>query len=63
MTFEWDERKNKRNIKKHGISFQEALTVFADPLSDTFEDVYSAYEQRFLTIGMSSKGQILMILH
>ncbi|GMT49094.1 MAG: hypothetical protein IEMM0008_0633 [bacterium] len=44
MTFEWSENKNVANIKKHGVSFQEAMSMFADPLSDTFEDIYAKHE-------------------
>jgi uncharacterized DUF497 family protein len=38
MEFEWDEEKNSNNIQKHGVAFEEAATVFGDPLSDTFDD-------------------------
>lgn len=62
MQFEWDREKEKRNIKKHGISFDEAVTVFYDPLSATFDDPdHSTEEDRFVTIGFSSYGRLLMI--
>lgn len=64
MEFEWDEEKNASNIQKHGISFEEAATVFGDPLSDTFDDpIHSAGERRFLTFGTSSQGRLLVVAH
>src|SRR5438874_1109844 len=60
MQFEWDESKAAANLVKHGVSFEEAATVFGDPLSDTFDDPdHSAAEQRFVIIGMSEKGRML----
>jgi len=62
MQFEWDRDKEKRNIKKHRISFDEAVTVFYDPLSATFSDPdYSIGEHRFITIGFSSHGRLLVV--
>jgi uncharacterized DUF497 family protein len=50
--FEWDAKKAARNGRKHGISFQEAATIFGDPLALTFHDPdHSLSEQRFITIG------------
>lgn len=64
MRFEWDERKATGNLAKHGVSFEEAATVFGDPLSDTFDDPdHSADEQRFLIIGMSHRGRVLIVAH
>ncbi len=64
MQFEWDPEKAKRNSKKHGVSFEEAVTVFYDPLSATFDDPdHSANEQRFVTIGFSSQERLLVIAH
>ena len=64
MELEWDEEKNVANIRKHGVSFEEAATVFGDPLSDTFDDPdHSAEESRFITIGTSEKGRLLMLAH
>jgi uncharacterized protein len=64
MEFRWDARKDRRNRRKHGISFREAATVFADPLSTTFPDPdHSSDEERFLTIGMALNGSILVIAH
>lgn len=64
MELEWDEGKNAANIQKHGVSFEEAATVFGDPLSDTFDDPdHSTEEYRFITIGTSEKGRLLMVAH
>ena len=64
MQFEWDKDKAASNLKKHGVSFKEAATVFGDPLSDTFDDPdHSADENRFITIGMSGRGRILVVAH
>ena len=52
MQFEWDPKKAKQNVRKHGISFDEAVTVFYDPLSATFDDPgHSLNEQRYITVG------------
>ena len=62
MEFEWDQIKAKTNLKKHGISFQEAATVFGDTLSLTFDDPdHSLNEQRFLTFGLSQTGKLLIV--
>ena len=64
MRFEWDEKKAAANLAKHGASFEEAATVFGDPLSDTFDDPdHSAVEQRFLIIGASDGGRMLIVAH
>ena len=64
MQFEWDPRKAKQNLKKHGVSFDEAVTAFYDPLSATFDDPdCSAEEQRYVTIGFSSKDRLLVVAH
>lgn len=64
MRFEWDEKKAARNLAKHGISFEEAVTVFGDPLSDTFPDPdHSLNEHRFIIIGASESGRILVVAH
>jgi len=64
MIFEWDPPKAESNIKKHGVDFHEATTVFGDPLSATFPDPnHSRAEFRFLTIGMSLRGNLLIIAH
>jgi uncharacterized DUF497 family protein len=64
MRFEWDPKKARRNITKHGVSFDEAVTAFYDPLSATFDDPdHSDDEQRYITIGFSSRGRLLVIGH
>lgn len=64
MRFEWDPEKAKRNLKKHGVSFEEAVTVFYDPLSATFDDPdHSVGEYRYITIGLSSRNRLLVVAH
>jgi len=64
MRFEWDLRKEAVNRRKHGVGFREAATVFGDPLATTFPDVdHSALEERFLTIGTSASGRLLVVAH
>jgi len=62
IEFEWDQNKAAANEKKHGVSFSEATTVFGDPLEVTIEDSeHSSREYRFLSIGRSSAGNILVV--
>ena len=64
MRFEWDRDKAQRNVRKHGVSFDEAVTVFYDPLSATFDDPdHSVGERRFVTIGYSSRGRLVVVSH
>jgi len=64
MEFEWDPDKSKANLKKHGVSFHEASTVFGDPLAITFNDPdHSIREHRFLTFGYSRMSQLLVVVH
>jgi len=64
MDFEWDENKNQINQKKHGISFEDAKTVFEDELAILFDDPdHSAEEDRFLIIGMSRTEKICIVSH
>jgi len=64
LQFEWDERKKKANIKKHGVSFDEARTVFYDENAIQFFDPdHSEDEDRFILLGMSFKLQILVVCH
>jgi uncharacterized DUF497 family protein len=64
MKFEWDSRKAKRNFTKHGVSFEEATTVFLGRLAATGDDPdHSANEDRFITIGLSSGGRLLTVSH
>ncbi|WP_129678045.1 BrnT family toxin [Candidatus Chloroploca sp. Khr17] len=62
--FEWDEQKAQTNTQKHGISFQEATTVFEDPFLITFQDdLHSVYEDRFISIGTSISMRLLTVIH
>ena len=62
LTFEWDENKSKRNLKKHNVDFEEAKTIFNDPLAITIDDPdHSVKEDRYLDIGLSSKGRMLVV--
>ena len=64
MEFEWDPDKSGANIKKHGISFHEASTVFGDSLAITINDPdHSSGEHRFLTFGYSRTNQLLAVVH
>ena len=64
MDFEWDENKNQINQKKHGISFEDAKTVFEDELAILFDGPdHSAEEDRFLIIGMSRTEKICIVSH
>jgi len=64
LNFEWDQKKAVENRRKHGISFEEAATVFGDPLSITIPDpLHSHQENRFVIIGRSSKHILLVVIH
>jgi uncharacterized DUF497 family protein len=64
LTYEWDKRKEVSNIKRHGVSFHEASTVFLDPLSISFYDPdHSDNEDRFITMGIAVTGKILFVSH
>ena len=64
MKFEWDENKNLINLHKHGISFEEAETVFEDTFAILFDDPdHSEHEERFLIIGMSYEKGICIVSH
>ena len=64
MEFEWDPEKAAANVKRRRISFTEAASVLEDPLSTTFPDeAHSEEEIRFLTIGASRRGRVLVVAH
>lgn len=64
LSFEWDIKKAESNERKHGITFDEASTVFADPLSLTIHDpLHSEDEERFVIIGGSHKNRLLTVVH
>ena len=62
--FEWDPTKERSNRTKHGIGFELAATVFRDPRALTiFDDAHSAEEERWVTLGLSSSGRLLVVHH
>ena len=64
MQFEWDTAKAAENLAKHGVSFEEAATVFRDTLSATGADPdHSVGEERFITFGVSTSGRLLVVAH
>lgn len=64
IEFEWNPNKAALNLQKHNVSFQEAATVFNDPLSVTFTDSdHSIEESRYIIIGVSRFGRLLVIAH
>jgi len=63
MKFEWDEKKNKSNFKKHGIWFEEAQTVWADNKAlEFFDPDHSSEEDRFIRVGLSTDVKVLLIV-
>jgi uncharacterized DUF497 family protein len=64
MEFEWDDSKEETNLRKHGVSFFEASTVFDDALSLTgYDPVHSESEHRYITMGTSSDDRLLIVCH
>lgn len=64
MHFEWDPEKARANLAKHGVSFEEAMRAFLDPLSVTILDPdHSEGEDRFVLIGQSASGRFLVVVH
>ncbi len=64
MRFEWDPEKAAANLKKHGVTFQEAASVFGDPLAITFQDPdHSEDEERYLTFGLSLQKRLIVVSH
>jgi len=62
LRFEWDREKAVSNLQKHGVSFDEASTVFRDPLARIFDDEdHSEYERREIVIGYSMSGRLLVV--
>jgi uncharacterized DUF497 family protein len=63
-SFLWDVEKARSNVRKHGVTFQEAASVFRDTLSVTIGDpLHSTEENRFVTIGQSDRGRTLVVVH
>ncbi len=62
LTFEWDEEKDLSNRRKHGVSFEEAKTIFNDPRSITIADEqHSDDEDRYIDVGVSSRGRLIVV--
>ncbi len=62
MSFTWDEKKERANVRKHKVSFDEAVTVFDDPLFViAADDDHSVEEKRFIILGESSRGRLLVV--
>jgi uncharacterized protein len=63
LAFEWDPRKAVLNLAKHGVSFDEAVTAFGDPLARIVDDPYhSVDEQRFILLGQSDRRRLLVVM-
>ena len=64
MKFEWNAGKAARNLRVHGVSFDDASTVFGDPLAGTIDDpLHSQDERRSVTIGVAASGRLLVVSH
>jgi uncharacterized protein len=63
VKFEWDQSKAKSNLKKHGVSFEEAESVFYDDLAIQFLDETPSEEERFILLGMSNLSRVLVVVH
>jgi hypothetical protein len=64
MEFEWDPKKATANVQKHDVTFQEAATVFGDPLAITFEDPdHSTDKNRYIPFGLSLQKQLIIVSH
>jgi uncharacterized DUF497 family protein len=64
IKFEWDSTKATANVKKHGVSFEDAQSVFYDEFAvQFFDEEHSTNEERFLLLGMSSGGRLLLVCH
>jgi uncharacterized DUF497 family protein len=62
LQFEWNPEKAASNLKKHGVSFEEARTVLADPLEMTmFDPDHSEEEDRYISLGLSNRGRVLVV--
>jgi uncharacterized protein len=64
LEFEWDDDKADQNLIKHGVQFEEAETVFRDPnLYTEFDTQHSSQEERYVNIGFSNRGRLLLVVH
>jgi uncharacterized protein len=63
LAFEWDNRKARQNTRKHGVSFEEAASVFGDTMSRTIPDpLHSTDEDRFVMVGQSDRRRVLVVV-
>jgi uncharacterized protein len=63
VRFEWDPPKARANLRTHGVSFAESVTVLEDDFALTREDPQAAGEQRFVTLGLSDQGNLLVVVY
>ena len=64
VRFTWDPRKARLNLEKHGVSFEEAKTVFLDERAvEFFDDIHAEWEDRFLLLGVSARLRLLLVCH
>ena len=63
LRFSWDPAKARSNLKKHGVSFEEAKSVFFDEFAIQFYDEGSLDEERFLLLGISNESRVLIVVH
>lgn len=64
LTFEWDLRKARSNLAKHGVGFDEATTIFGDPFSLTIPDPeHSSAEERYITMGTAFNAKLIVVVH
>lgn len=64
INFEWDDLKAESNLRKHGVSFEEAATAFGDPLSITVADPdHSEQEDRFILVGSTFRDRLVVVVH
>ena len=63
FNFEWDPNKTKSNVRKHGVSFEQATEVFLDPLQINLRDESDIAEERWVTLGQTSINKLLVVVH
>ena len=63
IKFSWDHKKAQSNLKKHGVSFEEAQSVFYDEFAIQFDDEEITHEHRFILLGLSSESRVLVVVH
>ena len=64
LQFEWDEEKATTNLRKHGVGFEESITVFGDPETLTiFDEEHSDQEDRYIDIGRSASGRVIVVVY